>query len=182
MSLSLKTGWLIFIGPPGSLRCQPQCNCLEPPNLLDLEDTDEDVYTELLPLSNPWSSDGEWVRGVPPTGLITDGCSYGCVAAPYPSHCVMVNKYAQVPLWAHQHYGISPLVGLVSPVKHKWWCHWQMRMEMSRSSCYDALFCNGLGYQLPAFLQAQWVGVELGLLTKPTDDPWYDKHDVPCFT
>ena len=62
MSLSLKTGRSIFIWPPGSLQCQPQCACLEPPHLSDLDDTDEEVGTELLSLLNPSSSEGEGDR------------------------------------------------------------------------------------------------------------------------
>ena len=34
----------------------------------------------------------------PPTGLISDGHSYGCVAVPYPSHGLMSDEYGHVPL------------------------------------------------------------------------------------
>ena len=153
MSSSLKTGRLIFIGPPGSLWHQPWCNCLEPPNLLDLDDTNEDVDTELLSLLNPWSSEGEGAEGCAAHRWC---CCWPCCstqpwswcgswwACPGPSMCS------------------SALWGLVSTVNHKWWCHQQMRMGTSRLSCFNVLFCNGLGYQLLAFPQAQWVGVELG--------------------
>ena len=151
VSLSLKTGRLIFIWPPSSLWHQPQCKCLEPPDLSDLDDTNEDVDTELLSLSNLTSSDGEWVGGY----------------ATHRSHC----HWPQ--LWLH--CGIRPwswwdswwvcprflyvLIGameslfqwgLVSTVKPKQQCHWQMRMGTSRTPCFY-VFCNGLGYQLLVF-------------------------------
>ena len=63
VSSSFKTQRLIFIGPPNSLWHQPQCNCLETPDLLDLDYTNEDVDTELLSLLNPQSGDSKWVRG-----------------------------------------------------------------------------------------------------------------------
>ena len=60
MSSSLKTGRLIFIWPPDSLWChQPQCECLEHPDLLDLDDTDEEVDVELQSLLNPQSGEGK---------------------------------------------------------------------------------------------------------------------------
>ena len=65
VSSSLKTGWLIFIWPPDSLWCWPQCVCLEPPDLSDLDDTDEEVDTELLSLLNPWYGEGEDDGGGP---------------------------------------------------------------------------------------------------------------------
>ena len=34
--------------PPDCLQChQPWCECLEPPDLLDLDDTDEEIDAEL---------------------------------------------------------------------------------------------------------------------------------------
>ena len=60
MSSSLKTSRLIFIWPPDSLwHHQPWFECLEPTGITDLDDTDEEVDTELWSLSNPWSGPGE---------------------------------------------------------------------------------------------------------------------------
>ena len=42
---------------------------------------------------------------------------------------------------------------------------------MSGSSGFNVSFSNGLGDQLPAFPQAYCIGIELGLLTNPTDGP-----------
>ena len=42
-------------------------------------------------------------------------------------------------------------------------------MGMSGSPSFDASFCDGLGYQLLAFPQAQCIDIELGLLANPTD-------------
>ena len=64
VSSSLKTGRLIFIWPSDSLwGCQPQCGCLEPPNLSGLEHTDEEAGTELWSLLNLWSGKGEGDEG-----------------------------------------------------------------------------------------------------------------------
>ena len=53
---SLKTGRLIFIWPPGSLRGHwPWCGCLELSNPSDIDATDQEVDAELLSLLNPWS-------------------------------------------------------------------------------------------------------------------------------
>ena len=59
MTASFLMGTLIFMWPPGSWWHWPQCWCLEPPDLLDLNETDELVDTELMSLSNPWSHEGE---------------------------------------------------------------------------------------------------------------------------
>ena len=59
MSSSLKTGKFIFIWPPISLQHWLWCECLEPPDLSDLDDTDEEVDTELWSLLNPWSGECE---------------------------------------------------------------------------------------------------------------------------
>ena len=59
VSSSLKTGKLIFIWPPNSLGHWPWFECLEPPDQLDLDDTNDEVDAELWSLSNPWSSEGE---------------------------------------------------------------------------------------------------------------------------
>ena len=56
-------GRLIFIWPPGSWwEHQPWCGCLDPPDLSDLNDTDDEVDAVLLSLSNTWSdeSEGDW--------------------------------------------------------------------------------------------------------------------------
>ena len=39
--------------------CQPWCEHLEPPDLLDLDDTDEEVDAELQSHLNPQSGEGE---------------------------------------------------------------------------------------------------------------------------
>ena len=60
VSSSLKTGRLIFIWPLDSLQsCQPWWGCLEPPNLLDLDNMDEEVDAELWSLSNLQSGEGK---------------------------------------------------------------------------------------------------------------------------
>ena len=173
MSSSLKTGRLIFIGPSSSLWHQPQCNCLEPPNLLDLDATNEDVDTELVSLLNPWSGDDEWVGGCatyrshhwwpqlwPHCCTLPQSLCDGWQICPGSS----MNLSA---LWNLSSGGDSSLLWNINGIfTSKWeWRH-------PRFYCYDALFHNGLGYQWPAFLQAQWVGIELGLLTNPTDCPW----------
>ena len=58
VSSSLRTGRLIFIWPLDSL-----WGHLEPPHLLDLDNTNEEVDAELWSLSNPWSGKGEGNRG-----------------------------------------------------------------------------------------------------------------------
>ena len=71
---SLKTGRLIFTWPLDSLwHCQPQLECLEPPDLSDLDDTDEEVDTELQSLSNPQSGEGKAMGAEWPIGLIASG-------------------------------------------------------------------------------------------------------------
>ena len=50
LSSSLKAGKLIFIWLPDSLWHQPQCEHLVPLDLLDHDNTNEDVDTELLSL------------------------------------------------------------------------------------------------------------------------------------
>ena len=60
MSLSLKTGRLIFIWSLDSLQhWWLQFECLGPPDLSDLDDTDEEADTELWSLSNLQSGEGE---------------------------------------------------------------------------------------------------------------------------
>ena len=61
LSSSLKTGKLIFIWPLDSLQCWPWCICLEPPNLLECNDTNEVVDTKLQSLLNLQSSEGRHV-------------------------------------------------------------------------------------------------------------------------
>ena len=61
LSLSLKNGKLIFIWPLDSLQCCPWCICLEPPNLLECNDTNEVVDTKLPSLLNLQSSEGRHV-------------------------------------------------------------------------------------------------------------------------
>ena len=56
VSSSLKTNRLIFIWPLDSLwGCWPWNECLETPDLLDLDDTDEEVDAVLWSLWNPQS-------------------------------------------------------------------------------------------------------------------------------
>ena len=40
---------------------------------------------------------------------------------------------------------------------------------MPRYPGFDASFGDGLGDQLPAFTQAHWVGIEIGLFANPTN-------------
>ena len=57
---------------------------------------------------NPYHSqihDPVKVRGL--EALVTAGSGADCIAVPNPSHGVMVNEYAQVPLCTQQSYGIS---------------------------------------------------------------------------
>ena len=77
LSSSLKTGRLIFRSPPCSLQHWPWYIHLEPPDLLDHDDTDEEVDTELLSLSNPLSSEGEGVR----------------VSSAHSSHCIWLQSW-----------------------------------------------------------------------------------------
>ena len=64
VSSSLKTVRLIFVWPPDSLwGCQPWHECLEPLDLLDLDDTDEEIDAELWSLLNPWSGEGKGDEG-----------------------------------------------------------------------------------------------------------------------
>ena len=60
MSSSLKTGRLIFLWHPDSLQHhQLLFEYLESPDLLDLNDTNEEVDTVLESLSNLWSGEGK---------------------------------------------------------------------------------------------------------------------------
>ena len=64
LSSSLKTSRLIFIWLPISLwGCLPQHGCLDPANLSDIEDIDDEVHAVLLSLSNPWSDDSKDDQG-----------------------------------------------------------------------------------------------------------------------
>ena len=40
---------------------------------------------------------------------------------------------------------------------------------MPRSPGFDASFSDGLGNQLPAFTQAHWVGIDMGLFANPAN-------------
>ena len=59
--------------------------------------------------------------------------------------------------------------GPVLLTKPEWQKHQWTSMGMSRPSSARASFSDGLQYHLPAFPQAQYIGVELGLLANPTD-------------
>ena len=48
-------------------------NALEPPDLSDLDDMDEEVDTKLWSLSNPWSGEGEGNMCGAAIGLISSG-------------------------------------------------------------------------------------------------------------
>ena len=67
--------------------------CLEPPDLLDLDDTDEEVNTELLSLLNLQSGEGEGDGVVQPMGLATSGHGPCCIVVPALSHGVTSNDY-----------------------------------------------------------------------------------------
>ena len=95
---SLETGRLIFIWPLSSLPHQPQCAYLEPTDIPECDDTDEEVDIELPSLSKPM-------------GLITSGHSPGHIVVPILSHGVVSDKYAQTPPCVCQHLGASPVVG-----------------------------------------------------------------------
>ena len=69
VSSSLKMGKLIFIWAPASPHCLPLWGCWEPSDKSDSNDIDEAVNTKLLPLSNPWSGDGNGVEVVEAPGL-----------------------------------------------------------------------------------------------------------------
>ena len=86
VSSSLKTGRFIFIWPPVSLwGCQPWCGCLEPPDLSDTDATDEDVDTELLSLSTPWSDESKGDQG----------------GATHNSHCLWSQSWPCYSTWPH---------------------------------------------------------------------------------
>ena len=59
------------------------------------------------------------------------------------------------------------LGALILIVEAKQWWHRQDWVRTYRSSGANALFSDGLGYQLPAFPQMYCIGVELGLLANP---------------
>ena len=59
VSSSLQTGKLISIWAPVSLHHLPCWECWQLSDLSDCDDTGEAVNTELLALSNPWSTEGE---------------------------------------------------------------------------------------------------------------------------
>ena len=83
VSSSLKTSRLIFIRLPGSQwGCCPQHGHLNAPDLSDIDDTDDEVDTVLLSLSNSWSdeSEGDWVE--PPITLVVSGLDSSLAAVP----------------------------------------------------------------------------------------------------
>ena len=56
-----------------------KCECLEPPDLSDLDDTNEEVDAELQSLSNPWYGEGEGDGAEWPIDLVSSGCNPGLV-------------------------------------------------------------------------------------------------------
>ena len=97
VSSSLKTGRLIFILPPDSLwGCQPWYECLEPPDLLDLDDTDEKVDPVLWSLSNPWPGEGEGERGGAAHNCHSPGLNLGLNVAP----SLILGSLARGHVWA----------------------------------------------------------------------------------
>ena len=89
------TGKWIFIWPPGSLWHWPWCVCLEPTDLSDLDDTDEEVDIELLSLSNPQSGEGEGDEVSAAHGShAASSCDPGCIVFSGLSQGVMSDEYA----------------------------------------------------------------------------------------
>ena len=83
VSSSLKTGRLIFIWPPDSWWGHwLWCVCLEPPNLWDLDDTDEEGDAELQSLSYLHSGKGKGDRVGLPVILIAPSLKLGLAVAP----------------------------------------------------------------------------------------------------
>ena len=149
MSSSLKTSRLIFIWPPGSLWHWLWCECQEPPDLSDCDDTNEDVDTELLSFLNQWSSEGEGVGGCATHGSHHHWSHFQPCCRTWPqSWCDGQSVCPGSSMHSSTLWNISSC-GDLSLLQNQ-----QMRMGTSRSSCFDALFCNGLSYQSQAFPQA----------------------------
>ena len=53
---------------------------------------------------------------------------------------------------------------------------------MPGSPGFDVSFGDGLGNQLPAFIQAHWVGIEMGLFANPTNGSQQCEHGISCLT
>ena len=76
-------GRLIFIWPLDSWwGCWPQHGCLEPPNFLDLEDTDEEVDAVLQSLLNPQSDEGKGNGVGLPKTLVAPSLDLGLSVVP----------------------------------------------------------------------------------------------------
>ena len=172
VSLSLKIDKLIFIWPLDSWQgCWPQHGCLEPPNLSDLNDTDEEVDTELWSLLNPWSGKGEgdW-------GGVT--CNSHCPWPQWQPHCgTQPHSWYTV---LQPHLGTSHHAAAVEKLAGHRDGSWLLKLNsvnaggngsrMSRPSWVDASFSDGLGNQPLAFTQAYRIGTKLGLFANPIND------------
>ena len=159
--------------PLGSQQHWPQCWCPEPPNLSHLDDTDQEVDTKLLSISNPWcgEGDGDGVMAAQGSHFLWLQSQLHCYAQPHSwIQCPMVTAghlQSFSSSWV-PHF----LWGLILIAEAKWlWCRWNW-VRMSGSSGFNASFSDSLGNQLPAFLQAYCIGIELGFLTNPTDGSW----------
>ena len=177
VSSSLKTGRLIFIWSPGSWQeHRPWCGCLDPPNLLDIDDTDDKVDTVLLLLLNPWSDKSEAKLLL---SLTSVPASLGCMASfllscprPKPGHLPSFGV----------HWEVSWSWGHVLVMEIEWHrCRW-IEPRATRPPWFDVSFSDGLGDQLPAIPYAYGFGAELCLFTNQCNDPWQCKCSIPCLT
>ena len=157
MSSSLKTGKVVFIWPPDSLWHQPWYKYLEPPDLLECDDTDEKVDTELLLFSNPWSDEGEGVRvGAthgshclwPWSWLCCDLQSQSCCNAQ--SWCNTQQVCLGSSIHTYQCSRASPPVGAHHNCKTYMAV---MQTDMNGSPSFSASFSDGLDNPSPAFSQ-----------------------------
>ena len=180
MSSSLKTGKLILIWPPISLWHQPWCECLEHPDLSDLDDTDEKLtlifhHSQTHGLARVWVMGVEW-----PIGLISSGHNPGLIEVFTLGHGGSPMSMPRllstfISAWEPQLWW-RPSLATETKWKH---CTW-MCTGMSQSPSFHTSFGNGLAYYLPAFLQGHSVGIKLGLLVNPTNVSSQCEHGIMC--
>ena len=167
-SSSLKTGRLIFKWPLDSLQhCQPWFECLEPPDLLDLDDTDEEVDTELSSLSNTQSGAGKGDGGVA-------ACS---------SHCLWPWSLSFYNAWPCSLYdGLGSCLGtshcsaaVVSLAAHRHWSWLQKlngddagRMEQGHLGPLGSMHCLVMAWLINHQPLSRLTGMALSWACLPT--------------
>ena len=181
VSSSLKTGRLIFIWPLDSWWGHWLWHrCLEPPDLSDLNGTDEEGDAKLWSLLNLWFGEGK-VTGVGlPGTLITPGLDLSLAVVPNLILCTLSWGH----IWAPPN--MQQLSGglLVMETGLDYWS-WMVLMQVEWSKDVQALLVQcilwwWLGNQLPAFTQAYWIGTKLGLFANPMYGSWQHECGILC--